>query len=41
MAKFGHQVSRANAAHFAPDLDVVRSGEDIELQPPVTGRWGR
>src|SRR6266487_4059917 len=28
--KFGITVSQSNAAHFAPDLDVVRSGEGLE-----------
>jgi phage head maturation protease len=30
--KFGITVSQSNAAHFAPDLDVVRSGELMELR---------
>lgn len=37
--KFGITVSQSNAAHFAPDLDVVRSGEGIDLQP-VEGTLG-
>jgi HK97 family phage prohead protease len=37
--KFGITVSQSNAAHWAPDLDVVRSGEGIELQP-VDGTLG-
>jgi HK97 family phage prohead protease len=46
--KFGIQTSQANAAHFAPDLDVVRSGGGLELRadaPPdgsigvLTGRF--
>jgi phage head maturation protease len=31
--KFGITVSQSNAAHFAPDLDVVRSGGGMELHP--------
>jgi phage head maturation protease len=46
--KFGVTVSQSNAAHFAPDLDVVRSGGGLELRsdaPPdgslgvLTGRF--
>src|SRR5207344_2409897 len=32
MAKFGIKASQDNAAHFTPDLDVVRSGEVMELR---------
>jgi hypothetical protein len=38
--KFGITVSQSNAAHFVPDLDVVRSGEGIELQPGDSGSLG-
>jgi HK97 family phage prohead protease len=42
--KFGITVSQSNAAHFAPDLDVVRSGGDLELraadEPPPDGSLG-
>lgn len=44
MAKHGHKVSDAdgdmNAAHFAPDVDVVRSGGGLELQPADDGSLG-
>jgi phage head maturation protease len=30
--KFGIDISQDNATHFAPDVDVVRSGEPIELR---------
>jgi phage head maturation protease len=30
--KFGITISQDNAAHFTPDLDVVRSGEVVELR---------
>ena len=38
--KFGIDVSESNAAHFAPDLDVVRSGGGMELQPSDDGSLG-
>jgi len=43
--KFGITVSQSNAAHFAPDVDVVRSGGGMELQAEdgtlgtLTGRF--
>jgi len=43
--KFGIQVSQSNAAHFVPEVDVVRSGGDMELVPEddslgtLTGRF--
>jgi HK97 family phage prohead protease len=40
MAKHGHSVSEGKAAHFAPDLDVVRSGGGMELQQPDDGTLG-
>ena len=38
--KFGVAVSESNAAHFAPELDVVRSGEGVALGPAVDGSLG-
>jgi HK97 family phage prohead protease len=38
--KFGITVSQANAAHFTPDLDVVRSGGEMELQAEDDGPLG-
>jgi HK97 family phage prohead protease len=44
MAKHGHMVADTdgdtNAAHFAPALDVVRSGGGMELQPAEDGSLG-
>src|SRR5205814_273806 len=39
--KFGITISdQANSALFAPGLDVVRSGEGVELQPADDGSLG-
>jgi phage head maturation protease len=38
--KFGVAVSESNAAHFAPDLDVVRSGCGLELRSAGDGSLG-
>jgi hypothetical protein len=38
--KFGVDVSESNAAHFAPDLDVVRSGGGMKLEPAEDGTLG-
>lgn len=41
--KFGITISQSNAAHFAPDLDVVRSGGGLELRAadaPADGSLG-
>ena len=43
--KFGIDVSQSNSAHFAPDVDVIRSGGGLELQAgggplgTLTGRF--
>jgi HK97 family phage prohead protease len=38
--KFGITVSESNAAHHAPDLDVVRSGSGLELRSSGDGSLG-
>jgi HK97 family phage prohead protease len=38
--KFGIDVSQKNSAHFAPDVDVVRSGGGMELRSADDGSLG-
>ncbi len=35
--KFGIDISESNSAHFAPDMDVIRSGGGVDLQPDSEG----